>query len=125
MSFGTMVKDLRIKQKKTLRQFCQDNQYDPSNWSKIERDINRPTKNEVILHKWAKSLGLTPDTEDWQTFMDTAAISRHEIPRDLTDKELLGKLPVFFRSIRGAEMSEEDLKQFIETIRELHRSDDD
>lgn len=37
MTFGNLVKDLRIAQKKTLRQFCLDHGHDPSNWSKLER----------------------------------------------------------------------------------------
>ena len=49
MSFGDLVKDLRIAQQKTLRQFCLEHGHDPSNWSKIERGINTPPQDEKTL----------------------------------------------------------------------------
>jgi transcriptional regulator with XRE-family HTH domain len=58
MSFGSIVKDLRIGQRKTLRQFCEEHGLDPSNWSKIERGVNPPPKDESTLSKWARMLGL-------------------------------------------------------------------
>jgi transcriptional regulator with XRE-family HTH domain len=121
MSFGDLVKDLRIAQKKTLRQFCLDHGHDPSNWSKLERGINPPPKDEKTLEKWAKQLELKTGTPEWQHFMDQADISRGEIPKHvLTDEELLKKLPVFFRSIRGAELTSEQLDDLIKKIREVH-----
>ena len=93
MSFGNLVKDLRIAQKKTLRQFCLDHGHDPSNWSKIERNVNPPPRDEKTLERWAKQLGLKPNTEQWQEFMDLADMARGEIPKHvLTDEELLKKL---------------------------------
>ena len=56
MSFGETVKNLRIAKKVTLRQFCQEHGCDPSNWSKIERGINPPPKDEETLMAWAKAL---------------------------------------------------------------------
>jgi transcriptional regulator with XRE-family HTH domain len=121
MSFGDLVKDLRIAQKKTLRQFCLDHGHDPSNWSKIERGINSPPKDEKTLERWAKQLGLKPNTPEWQNFMDQADIARGEIPSDLlNDEELVKKLPVFFRTVRGAELTEKELDDLIQKIREAH-----
>ena len=121
MNFGVLVKDLRIAQKKTLRQFCLDHGHDPSNWSKLERGINPPPQDEKTLEKWAKQLGLKASTAQWQEFMDLADIARGEIPKHvLTDEQLLKKLPVFFRSIRGAELTEKQLDELIEKVREVH-----
>ena len=121
MNFGVLVKDLRIAQKKTLRQFCLDHGHDPSNWSKLERGINPPPQDEKTLEKWAKQLGLKAGTAQWQEFMDLADIARGEIPKHvLTDEQLLKKLPVFFRSIRGAELTEKQLDELIEKVREVH-----
>lgn len=126
MSFGKMVKELRIKQGETLRQFCSENSLDPSNWSKIERDVNPPPQNQETLSNWTSIFGLSKGSEEWQAFMDQAAISRKEIPPDLaSDEQLLEKLPAFFRTIRGAEITEESLKEFVETVKELHRPDHD
>ena len=121
MSFGDLVKALRNAQKKTLRQFCLDHGHDPSNWSKIERGVNSPPKDEKTLERWAKQLGLKPGSPQWQEFMDLADMARGEIPKDvLSDEELLKKLPVFFRSIRGAELTEKQLDELIQKVREAH-----
>jgi transcriptional regulator with XRE-family HTH domain len=121
MSFGDLVKDLRIAQKKTLRQFCLDHGHDPSNWSKLERGVNPPPRDEKTLESWAKQLGLKPSEPRWQEFMDLADMARGEIPKHvLTDEQLLKKLPVFFRSIRGAELTEKQLDELIQKVREAH-----
>lgn len=125
MSFGEMVKDLRIAQRKTLRQFCMEHGHDPSNWSKIERGVNPPPKDEATLRQWAKELGLTPGTAAWTDFMDQADISRGHIPMEfMSDEKLLQKLPVFFRTVRGAELTEEQLDNLIEKIREAYTPDE-
>jgi transcriptional regulator with XRE-family HTH domain len=121
MTFGNLVKDLRIGQKKTLRQFCLDHGHDPSNWSKVERGINPPPGDEKTLQRWAKQLGVEAGTEEWQTFMDLAAVARGEIPQDIIDdEELVKKLPVFFRSVRGAELGEKELDDLIRKVKEAH-----
>ena len=125
MSFGTMVKELRIAQEKTLRQFCAENGLDPSNWSKIERNINPPPRDEGTLSRWAKLLGLSPATEKWQDFMCQADIGRGQIPREfMTDETLLKKLPVFLRTVRGAELTEKQLDDFIAKVRKAHAPDE-
>lgn len=125
MSFGELVKELRISQNKTLRQFCLDHGHDPSNWSKIERGVNRPPNDEATLARWARQLGLKQGTEGWQDFMDQAAIARGQLPKAvLNDEELLAKLPVFFRSIRGAELGEKELDDLIQKIKEAHEPDE-
>ncbi len=121
MSFGDLVKDLRIAQKKTLRQFCLDHGHDPSNWSKLERGIIAPPRDEKTLEKWARQLGLKTGSPEWQNFMDLADLARGEIPKHVfSDEELLKKLPVFFRSIRGAELTEEQLDDLIRKVKEAH-----
>ncbi len=125
MSFGDLVKDLRIAQKKTLRQFCLDNDLDPSNWSKIERGVSSAPRDEKTLERWAKQLGLKAGTPPWQEFMDLADMARGEIPQHvLNDEELLKKLPVFFRSVRGAELTEKQLDELIKLVKELHTPDE-
>ncbi len=125
MSFGQTVKQLRIVQKKTLRQFCLEHGHDPSNWSKIERDVSAPPRDIKTMERWAKQLGLKPGTEDWQDFLDQADIARGQIPVDvLSDAELADKLPVFFRTIRGAELKEKQLDELLKKIKEAHSPDE-
>ena len=126
MSFSELVKNLRINQKKTLRQFCLENGLDPSNWSKIERGVNPPPKDEATLAKWASLLGVEANSEAWKDFMYEAEVSRGNIPREImNDEKLLEKLPVFFRTVRGAELSEEQLDNFINDLRKVYSSDEE
>jgi transcriptional regulator with XRE-family HTH domain len=125
MSFGAYVNDLRIKSKKTLRQFCLENNQDPSNWSKVERDVNPPPKDEAVLRQWAKYFGLKPKTEEWNRFMDAARISRGEIPKDILDDEkAVALLPTFFRTVRGAEIGEAEIKKLIQKIKDANTPDE-
>ena len=124
MTFGELVKDLRISQGKTLRQFCIEHEIDPSNWSKIERGVNPPPKDEKTLERWGKALGLNQETVQWRDFMDQADITRGQIPREfMNDEKLLDKLPVFFRTVRGAELTDKELDEFIAEVRKLHTPD--
>ena len=124
MSFGRFVKELRIAREMTLRQFCKENGHDPSNWSKIERDINPPPRDDTVIEEWARQLGLGDGTEAWQRFMDEAAVARKQIPQDLLkDEKILEKLPVFFRTIRGTEMNDASIDEFIEKVRDAYRPD--
>lgn len=124
MSFGNLVKELRLARGMTLRQFCLKYRHDPSNWSKMERGVNKPVQDSDTLAKWAHQLGLREGTEQWQRFMDEAAIARKRLPEDLlSDKKLLEKLPVFFRTVRGAKLSKKSLGDFIEKVRKAHTAD--
>ena len=117
MSFGDLIKGLRIAQKKTLRQFCIEHGRDPSNWSKIERGVLPPPRDGATLAQWAKDLGLVPDTDAGKDFMYQADVSRGSIPREvMEDERLLEKLPVFFRTVRGAELNEKHLDDLIKSI---------
>ena len=50
-----------------------------------------------------------------------ADVARGEIPQHvLEDEELVKKLPVFFRSVRGAELSEKELDDLIRKVKEAH-----
>ena len=117
--FGTFIKELRAKQRLGLREFCLKTGYDPSNWSKIEREVSPPPKDDETLRRWAKQLGLKPDTDDWHKFHDYAAVDAGRIPDHvLEDEELLAKLPAFFRTISGNKPSRAELENLIKLLRE-------
>lgn len=122
MSFGELVKNARIEKRLTLRECSQELGVDPSNWSKMERDVNPAPKDIAILEQWAKFFGLRGEAK--QSFFDTAALSRQELPADLaSDERLLTALPAFFRAVRGNEMDAEKLDQFIADLRAVHSPD--
>ena len=117
--FGIFIKELRAKQRLGLREFCLRTGYDPSNWSKIEREVSPPPKDEATLREWAKHLGLKPGTDDWNKFHDYAAVDAGRIPDHvLEDEELLAKLPAFFRTISGNKPTRAELENLIKLLRE-------
>ena len=117
--FGEFIKQIRGRQRLGLREFCLENGYDPSNWSKIEREVLPPPRHEDTLRAWAKALGLKQGSEDWLKFFDYAAVDSGRIPDYiLKDEELLGKLPAFFRTLSGNRPSREELENLIKLLRE-------
>jgi len=120
--FGTFIKELRAKQRLGLREFCLEHGHDPSNWSKIEREVLSPPRDEETLRKWAKQLGLKPGSDDWHKFHDYAAVDAGRIPDHVMEnEELLAKLPAFFRTLSGQKPSREDLEKLLKIIRSANR----
>jgi len=116
-SFGEFARKLRIANSFTLREFCRIANLDPSNWSKTERGLFPPPKSRQVLEKIAKALNLSEDSDDYNAFFDLAAISY--IPPDLVDdQQLVDKLPVFFRTIRGEKPSRSELEELIKILSE-------
>jgi transcriptional regulator with XRE-family HTH domain len=120
--FGEYIKELRIKKKITLREFCKRSSLDPSNWSKIERGINSPPKSKEVLGTIAKALDLTINSSEYNQLFDYAIIDF--IPKELTeDSNVLEKLPLFFRTARGEKPTEEELNELIKLIKQSNEGD--
>lgn len=116
-TFGELTKELRINNDFTLRQFCRKLSLDPSNWSKVERNLIPPPKSNVVVESIAKAFKLDTNSEDYKLLFDLAAISH--IPTQLVeDKSIIEKLPVFFRTVRGSSPTEKELDKLIEIIKE-------
>jgi transcriptional regulator with XRE-family HTH domain len=116
--FGQLLKSLRQRTGKTMRDFCLENKFDPGNYSRLERGMYPPPQREELLEKYAIALGLARGSDEWIEFFDTAAACRGEVPKDLlADKELLQKLPVLFRTLRGSPVAADQLQELIEKIR--------
>src|ERR1017187_3627405 len=77
--FGEFIKQIRQRQRLGLREFCLQSGCDPSNWSKIEREVLPPPRDEDTLRSWAKQLGIKPGPEDWLKFFDYAAVDSGRI----------------------------------------------
>jgi transcriptional regulator with XRE-family HTH domain len=122
MNFGTKLKNLRIQRRLTLRDCCLALGVDVSNWSKLERGVNPAPKDIEILESWANFFRI--HAAERRELFDLAALSRKQIPSDIaSDKELMAKLPAFFRVIRGKELKHEKLEQFVEDLRKIHSSE--
>ena len=121
--FGEFIKQIRERQSLGLREFCLENGYDPSNWSKIEREVLPPPRDEATLRTWAGRLGLKQGSDDCLKFFDYAAVDSGRIPDYvLQDEKLVAQLPAFFRTISGQKPSREDLKKLLELIKRANRS---
>ena len=117
MTFGEYVKKMRIERRVTLREFCRVNNLDPSNWSTVERGMLSPPKSRTVLEMIAGSLGLLKNSEEWNSLFDLAAVAH--IPKEIiSDENLLDKLPVFFRTVRGEKPTAKELEELIDLIKE-------
>ena len=117
-NFGAFFRACRIRQGLTLRAFCRANSYDAANISRLERGEMAPTSSREKLEQYARTLNLESGSDEWFEFLDLAAAATGKIPADLADdKELLDKLPLVFRTLRGEKVSGKKLKELIERIR--------
>jgi len=117
-TFGEFFKVKRIAMGKTLRSFCEENNLDPGNISKIERNKLAPPSSEEKLRTLAGYLGISTSGKEWEKFKDLAAISAGKIPADLLDHETLARLPVLFRKMREGKFSEDELNEIIRKVKE-------
>lgn len=118
LTFGQFFRELRLRQGKTLRQFCLEHKFDAGNTSRLERDeLQAPIAPEK-LREYAEALGLKEGSEGWEQFFDLAAISAGRIPFDVrSDKEIVARLPLVFRTLRNKELDRDQLEQLIDLIR--------
>jgi transcriptional regulator with XRE-family HTH domain len=117
-AFGKLLKSLRMAKGLTLREFCLANGLDPGNYSRLERGLFPPPQKEELLEKYATAFGLARGSSAWIGFFDLAAATRGEIPKDLlSDEEVVEKLPVLFRTLRGSQLTREKLNDLVEKVR--------
>lgn len=119
-NFGQFFKELRIRQGITLREFCLKHDFDPGNISKLERGMLAPPQDVQKLRSYAKSLGVKEGSEEWHIFVDLACADAGRIPQDImSDRQMVSKLPVLFRTLRGKKLSKEVLKELIEKLKSV------
>jgi transcriptional regulator with XRE-family HTH domain len=118
MTFGAYFKDRRISLGVTLREFCLKNKLDPGNISKLERGVLGAPQAREKLEEYARALRLKKGDAAWHEFFDLACAEQGRIPDEfMTDKELVSKLPLFFRTIRGSKASGKQLDKLVEKLR--------
>ncbi len=117
--FGDFVRARRAELDLPLRVFCEKNGIDPSNWSKLERGRMQPPQGETLT-RYAKALKLKPGSAEWYEFRDLAAVEAGRIPPDLTNKEIMAKLPVLFRTLRdSAKDGGRDKEKLLEELKKI------
>lgn len=103
----------------TVREFARESGLDLAYVSRLENGVILPPKDGEKLARLADALGIVEGSEEWQEFMDLAAIAKNELPEDLRDDERVAKvLPAFYRAMRDKELGEEDLQKLLELIKE-------
>jgi len=119
MTFGELFKKLRIRSEMTLRQFCEENGFDPGNISKLERDILPAPHAEQKLKTYAKALSIRPGDDEHIEFFDLAAASNKNFSiKNIKDQDLLNRLPVLFRTLDKKNLTEEKLEKIIQIIKD-------
>ena len=117
-TFGEFFKKCRIATGQTLRAFCERHGLDAGNISRLERGLFPPPDSDEKLTEYAKALQLKLGSDAWIEFFDLAAAEKGRLPKDLlSDEELVDKLPVLFRTLRGKKLSDEQLDSLAEKIR--------
>ena len=116
--FGELFKELRMATGLTLREFSSKHKLDAGNLSKLERGLLKPPQSREKLTEYAKALRLTESSDAWFDFFDTASADAGVIPEEvMSDAEVVDKLPLLFRTLRGKRVSAEKLKELIRVIR--------
>jgi transcriptional regulator with XRE-family HTH domain len=119
MDFGELFKQLRIKRGLTLRQFCEQYTFDPGNISKLERGLLPAPQASDKLKAYAKALDLKSGTDEYLEFFDLAAASTKSFHvKNISDQELLNRLPVLFRTLDKKDLTEEKLERIIKILKE-------
>jgi transcriptional regulator with XRE-family HTH domain len=114
-SFASFIREKRIAVGLTLREFCRLTGFDASNWSKVERGLLTPPQSKKILEEIASLLKIEQGSQDHKELIDLAALA--SVPTGLIEPEILEQLPVFFRTVRGENPTEEELKTLVSKIR--------
>lgn len=116
--FGGYFQERRLALGLTLRKFCLEHGLDPGNLSRLERGLLPPPQDRAKLEEYAGFLKLRKGSSEWYEFFDLAAAEAGRIPKDiLEDQEVVAKLPILFRTLRGEKVSDKKLNELIRTIR--------
>jgi len=114
-AFGDYFRGRRAALGLTLRAFALKNRFDAGNLSRLERGIISPPGRET-LERYAEALDLRNGSDEWYKLFDLAAAQSGQAPIGISDEELVAKLPVFFRTLRGQQIAREDVKILDELI---------
>lgn len=120
--FGEFIKSKRLALDLSLREFCKKIDEDPSNWSKIERNLFSPPQNAEKLERIGKTLKIPKGSEEWEKMHDLSNISSGNIPDYIMkNEEVLQSLPAFFRTVGNIKPTREEIQKLIDKLKEIKK----
>lgn len=115
-SFGTLLREHRLRMGIGLREFAEMIPIKASNLSGLENDSRPPIRDLEKLRHIAELLGLKEHSADWQTFVNSARKPR-SIPADLTEFPMQsGVVLSLLRTIDRHQPSESELEDICRRI---------
>jgi len=76
------------------------------------------TEPQTRLSLEMRGSGLKRESDGWYEFFDLATAEAGRSPEELmSDEEVVKKLPILFRTLRGQKVDDADLKELIRKIR--------
>ena len=120
-SFGSYLKELRLKSGFGLRRFANLIEMKASNLCDIEH--NRRAMPKEYMEPVAEALGLEKGTPDWEKFFELACKS-DELPADVQRVARRRFVPALLRTIDNVKLSDDDIKRLIDEIQGRKTSED-
>lgn len=118
-TFGSVVRSVRIEQRLPFGRFVRSTGLSACDLSKMERGLMAAPKDERKLHAIYSALNIALGSEEERKMSELARRSQSEIvEKELTEKELVGKLPFF----AGA-LTDEAMDELIAKVKEAHRAE--
>lgn len=114
-SFGKLLRQTRVNNNVTLREFARLTSYDASNISKIERDLIPPPVT-MVLRGWMPHLGMEEGSDNYIEFLDAAALARNSLPEDSPEGFRNKLLPAMLRTARSKNLTEDDFERLIKLL---------
>lgn len=112
-TFGSYLKQLRLKAGFGLRRFANLIEMKASNLCDIEHD--RRSMPKEYLEPVAEALGLEQTSPEWNKFFELAR-SENELPADVEKVARRRFVPALLRTIDNVQLSDDDIKQLIDDI---------
>ena len=113
--FGRFFRNCRTVLGLNLSEFCRRNGFDKGNVSRLERGLKKPPESPDLLRAYANALQLRPDSDDWNSFMRHAAITRGRLPSAVSGERAADVEEMFRRlgrRLRDSWVKARDLEQW-------------
>lgn len=117
MTFGELLKDLRMKRGYSLRELAKRTGVDSAYLSRVERGVCKPPQKENIIWDIIGKVGTKNNPsqaeKEFCLLCDLSLVENSKMPELQTQSYLI---PVILRTIDGKKMSEEKLLKLTEFI---------